>query len=110
MRFAPLQKRRRFGFLGNLLPVLFFVAIIILFNLGVTGIAETKEQESLAAVQRAIVKTTIQAYALEGQYPPNIEHLMERYGLAVDTEKYIIHYDAFASNIMPKIAVFPRDF
>ena len=109
-RFAPIKKRHRFGFLGNALPVLFFLAIILLFHMGVAELVETQDSESLAAVERAIVRATVQAYALEGQYPPNIEYLQERFGLSVDLDKYIVHFDAFASNIMPKIVVLPRYF
>ncbi len=47
-------------------------------------------------------------YALEGAYPPSYAYIKKYYGIAVDEKKYIIHYNIFAANIMPDIAVIAR--
>ena len=47
-------------------------------------------------------------YATEGVYPPTIEYLEERYGVQIDRERYTVHYDIFAENLMPDILVLPR--
>lgn len=50
----------------------------------------------------------IGCYASEGRYPQELDYLVEHYGLIYDGERYSIQYDAFASNIMPDIAVHIR--
>lgn len=45
-------------------------------------------------------------YAIEGQYPESVAYLEENYGLRIDHDRYIVHYDIFADNIMPEITVF----
>ena len=71
---------------------------------------QTTDAERLRSIQQAVTKATVQCYAIEGQYPPNLEYMVEHYGLTLDTDRYIVQYDIFASNIMPTILVLPRDF
>lgn len=93
-----------------LLPILLFVVIGGLFMYGLQQLNTTSERERLRSVEQAILKATVQCYAVEGQYPQNLAYLQENYGLVLDTEKYIIQYDIFASNIMPTVLVLPMDF
>ncbi len=109
-RFSQYSKKSRSHLWDMLMPVLFFAAIILLFFQGIAGISETNQQEQLRSATNAVTRATIQCYALEGQYPPDIRYLEENYGLSVDQKKYIIHYSAFASNIMPQITVLPQEF
>ena len=44
-------------------------------------------------------------YAVEGAYPEDLDYLREHYGLAYDQSRYIVNYDAFASNLIPEIFV-----
>ncbi|MCL2618741.1 MAG: hypothetical protein FWD98_06790 [Defluviitaleaceae bacterium] len=106
-RFGSTRKRRR-GFLGILLPLGFFVAVVYMFNMGVGYLTQANEEEALEAVRVAVTRAAVQFYALEGRYPPTLDYLVERFGLQVDEDRFIIHYDAFASNIMPQITVLPR--
>lgn len=93
-----------------LLPILLFVVIGGLFMYGLQQLNTTSERERLRSVEQAVLKATVQCYAVEGQYPQNLAYLQENYGLVLDTEKYIIQYDIFASNIMPTVLVLPMDF
>ena len=93
-----------------LLPMAMFLLIGGMFFYGLSTVNQSTDAERIKSVEQAITKATVQCYAIEGQYPPNLEYLRERYGLAVDEENYIIQYDAFASNIMPTIVVLPRNF
>jgi len=107
---APQKSRYSGGVLSNILAVIVFCGIIVLFNIGANSLTQTKNQERLEAVQTAVVKAVIQFYAFEGYYPPSIDYLTENYGLLIDHERYIVHYVHIASNLMPEIFVFPRDF
>ena len=103
------KKKARPSLGGVVLPVLLFIAIVGLFYYGLMGVERTSREEQLLSVERAVTKATVQCYAIEGRYPPNLEYLEENYGLTLDRERYIIQYDAFASNIMPTILVLPMD-
>ena len=61
--------------------------------------------EAAPAIQEAIQKAALQCYAVEGVYPPDLAYLQDYYGLAVNTEDYIVVYDAFASNLPPTVIV-----
>lgn len=56
-------------------------------------------------VRNAVRNAVLTCYAVEGVYPPDIGHLVENYGLAYDDDRYLITYDAFASNVLPEIRV-----
>lgn len=69
-------------------------------------VLEGTRQERLEIAKQSVVRAAVNCYAVEGVYPPNLTYLRERYGLAVDERAYIVHYEAFASNVMPIIEVF----
>ena len=46
--------------------------------------------------------------ALENSAVLSLDYLADNYGVVVDREHYIVHYDVFASNIMPDIRVVPK--
>jgi len=110
-RFNTTTKRSRGSAVWDLLlPVCFFALIIAFFFHGVGSISQTADQERLRSAQNAVTKAAVQCYALEGQYPPDLNYLRDNYGLSIDERVYIVHYDMFASNIMPQITVLPRVF
>ena len=48
-------------------------------------------------------------YAVEGAYPENLEHLTENYGVVINEEKYLVHYECFAANVRPTVTVIRRE-
>ena len=101
------RRRRR-------IPV-FLLLGLALFALGlawaVSGIRQAalaSEREGLAQAERAVRSAAVSLYALDGAYPASYAALKARSGIAVDEEKYIVFYWAFASNIMPEITVVRR--
>jgi len=38
-------------------------------------------------------------------YPPDVAYLEDNYGVVINHDKYIVHYDVFAGNILPNITV-----
>lgn len=91
-------------FLRYLPAVLVFAAIITITVAALNDINKTTEKESLSIVENSVRRAIITCYANEGSYPNNIDYLKENYGLYI-SEDYIVYYDIFASNIMPKITV-----
>lgn len=82
------------------------LAAVVLVN-GVGSMSRTSQNEQLAAAEKAVRRAAVQCYAFEGIYPPGIDYLKNHYGLLVDSEKYNVDYQCFASNIMPDITVIP---
>lgn len=70
--------------------------------------SKTGEQE-LKQIEQAIKNAAVQCYALEGAYPPSYAYLEENYNVSVNTEKYMVDYKCFASNIAPSITVLPKN-
>ena len=108
-RFGAQKKRRR-GILGILGTIATFIALIVLFNVGVNNLTQANEEEALEAVRNAVSRAAIQFYALEGRFPPHLYYLEERFGLQLDHDRFAIIYSAFGANVMPMILVTPREF
>ena len=105
--FHRFGKKRSPGVLWDfLLPVAFFVAILIIFSLGLENVSETVQEEQLKSTEQAIRRATVQCYAIEGHYPQSFSYLEEHYGLRVDSQRYLVHYQSVGSNLMPQIQVF----
>ena len=60
-------------------------------------------------LKTAILRASVTCYAIEGRYPPRLSYLIEHYGVAVDTERYIVSYDVFADNLMPDVRVLRKE-
>ena len=106
-RFGVSRKRRR-GVMGVIMPVFLFLAIVVMFNMGMNYLVQANEEEALESTRTAVTRAAVQFYAVEGRYPHSLAYLVERFGLQLDEERFIIYYNAFASNIMPQITVLPR--
>lgn len=69
--------------------------------------ADVTKESGKSAIKEQIGKTIRLSYSIEGVYPPSIEYLEKNYGLRID-EKYFVHYEIFADNIMPQYEVYDR--
>ena len=75
-----------------------------------TGVlSEKADDEALEMARQAIREAAVECYALEGCYPADLEHLYDTYGVSVDRERYIVHYQYIASNLLPDITVLPAE-
>ena len=59
------------------------------------------------SIQRIVDKALVQCYALEGSYPTSIDRVVE-YGVILDRERFIFHYEWFGSNMKPSVMVLER--
>ena len=64
-------------------------------------------EESFALVEENVRRAAVECYALEGAYPQDLSHLVERYGVAVDEDRCRVDYIYIGSNLMPDITVVP---
>jgi len=88
-----------------LVPILFSLAIIgmIVYGLGQTE-ASTRA-EAARILEDSIRRAVVMSYAVEGRYPESLSYIEEHYGVHIDRNKYVVHYEIFASNLMPDIMV-----
>lgn len=96
---------KRFAFL---IPALALLLILPMgLGLAASKMEETVSAESLQMMEEAVMRAAVECYALEGFYPPQLCYLSERYGVAIDEERYFVDYIFTGSNLMPDIAVLP---
>ena len=88
------------------------IAVCLLMALLLTGIwllvsrVDTAQDDAETRfVSDAIRDAAVTCYAVEGAYPMSLDYLRDNYGLAYDQSRYMVTYDAFASNQMPEIYV-----
>ena len=85
-----------------------FCVIVLVMLYGFQNVAESSAAENLRMTEDSLRRAVVSCYALEGQYPPDIAYLQEQYGLQIDMDRYMVHYEVFAENIMPDITVLER--
>lgn len=90
------------------IPIAVFAAVIIWLVFGLSNTMNAAGRGELSAVKNTLENGITLCYAIEGAYPPDLEHLKENYGVVYDTEKYIVNYECFADNIRPTVNVIER--
>lgn len=88
-----------------LLICLLIVGVLWFFSASVSNLSDEQLQEDKQQLEQAIVRACVACYAVEGSYPPSLEHLQKYYGVQINTQLFTVKYDAFASNLMPDITV-----
>lgn len=102
------KKYEKLTFLRKV-PVLIVTLFIVL--LATSAFSELDSAGSGQATERleeALRRGAVTCYASEGIYPPTLDYLVRNYDIKIDEERYIVHYDVFASNIMPDITVIEK--
>ena len=121
----------------DVLKLLTILAVLVLAVVLVNRIDTRQTRAESEIVHDAVVSAALTCYAVEGAYPvseeeryepdspfwlfaylqsvfrmekedPAIRYLRENYHLAYDQSRYLITYDAFASNLLPDIYVTER--
>ncbi len=92
----------------DLIKLLAIVAVLAAAVLLVNRIASAQDSAETDIVRDAVKNAALTCYAVEGAYPDSVEYLREHYHLAYDDDRYLITYDAFASNMIPDIWVTER--
>lgn len=102
------RKRGTWRRLGFLLLPLIVVLVLLGFSTALTSLDAGRNEEDKRQLERAIRRGCLACYAAEGVYPPDLEHLKERYGVQIDDTRYEVMYSAFAENLLPDITVLER--
>ena len=98
--------RKKYSFLLPLIALLIIVPLILAL---MGGAFQTKVgAEMLIVAEKAITRAAIQCYALEGFYPPNLDYLIEHYGVVINEKRLYVDYIYLGSNLLPDITVLPK--
>ena len=95
----------------NRRDIIKLAAVILVLVLAVMlagRIERSQGAEETEIVRKAIKEAAITCYAVEGAYPDDIDYLRQYYHLSYDENRYLVTYNAFASNHIPDIYVTER--
>ena len=92
----------------DIAAALLFVALMVGFVLMINSITSSGGSQEIELVRDAVKNAALTCYAVEGMYPEDLQYLRDHYKLAYNEERFIVTYDAFASNLMPAIQVRER--
>ncbi|MCQ2437388.1 MAG: hypothetical protein MJ099_03205 [Clostridia bacterium] len=85
-----------------------FLMIVVIALSVLNGVDRRSDAAQTQLVKDAVRAALMTCYAVEGAYPAELSYLTEHYGLVYDSERYVVFYDAFASNILPEVRVTER--
>ena len=91
------------------LSVICITATLFLFAKAVDSIGTANDVEQAEILEQALTRTVTACYALEGAYPPNVNYLVENYGLTYDSEEYFIDYQYIGANLRPDVTIIKKD-
>ena len=92
--------------ISGLLPVLFTLLIVGMIFLGLRQTEEANRAEGVRLLEEALLRAAIHSYAVEGYFPESLSYITENYRIFIDDTRFLVHYEVFASNILPDIRVF----
>lgn len=83
-------------------------AVLLCFLLAVDRLQEDRQAEGKQLLEDVLRRTAVACYASEGFYPPDVAYMQQHYGLRFDGDSYVVHYERYASNLMPDITVLDK--
>lgn len=101
-----LYKNHRFRrYRAPIISLLVFVLIIGGVMVLINGTQSRSGSEQITLLKDALRRASTTCYAVEGRYPPTLTYLVDNYGVVIDSDRFIVRYDAFADNLLPDISV-----
>lgn len=88
--------------------LLLALAVLLCFAIAVSRLEQGRQEAGRQQLEDAARRAAVACFASEGFYPPDAQYLVDNYGLQYDADTYRIHYQLFASNLMPDITVVER--
>lgn len=108
MKKQRIKTKDSWGLQTLILAGALFASVFAVVTIGLSNTSETVHDEGVRVAEQAIMRGVVSCYAVEGSYPESYEYLREHYGIAVNEDKYVVHYTAFASNILPEVTVIAK--
>jgi hypothetical protein len=91
------------------LPILAFVLVLVLFVNGISSLSDTTNAKQQESLETALSRDIAQCYAVEGIYPPDLQYLVDHYGLTYDTDVFLVDYVSYGSNLRPEVTVLRKN-
>lgn len=88
--------------------MLLIAAVLLCFLIAVSRLERGHQDMGKQQLETALRRAAVACYAAEGFYPPDVSYLVDHYGLQYDGDVYWVHYELFASNLMPDITVIEK--
>ena len=88
--------------------LLLMAALFFWFFLSLGQLEQGAAEQGKRQLEEALRRAAVACYAAEGFYPPDVDYMTAHYGLQYDEATYQVHYEIFASNLMPDITVVER--
>lgn len=89
--------------------ILLVLIVLLVFSLALSRLEQGRQEAGKQQLEDALRRTAAACYAAEGFYPPSVAYMVAHYGLQYDADAYRVHYEVFASNLMPEITVVEKN-
>lgn len=81
---------------------------LLFFFMAFSGMDQDVRKKGQENLERALNRSVVLCYALEGAYPENLEYLKDHYGIRWKEEQYLVDFETVGKNLPPDITVIPR--
>ena len=98
------MRRIKAGCKALLAPLAILLALLIFLS-ALSNANNSRREAGCQQLEDALRQAAAACYAAEGVYPPDVAYLQTHYGIQIDERQYTVHYEIFASNLMPEITV-----
>ncbi|MCL2565023.1 MAG: hypothetical protein FWE24_04335 [Defluviitaleaceae bacterium] len=88
------------------IPIIFTLIIIGMILIGLRQAEQSGRAESLRLLEEALLRAVVHNYAITGRFPESLSYISDKYGIYIDTSRFVVHYEVFAENILPDIIIF----
>lgn len=100
-----LYERKDRGKTKGYISFVIFVAIIAILFFAVFSLSDISQTSDTELLYKAINRAVVSCYAIEGRYPESLDYLIEKYGVIINDDRYLVHYEVFASNVKPSVRI-----
>ena len=92
-----------------LFSVILFILLAVWLAVSAKNAENAAEKSRSDSLYRTVMHSAALCYSIEGEYPTDLEYLEENYGVKINHDRYIVHYEYFGGNIRPTITVTERN-
>lgn len=102
-----MKKQKRNWFPSGAVVVL-MAGVIAWFLIALADVQDSAARQGRQQLEDALRRGAVACYAAEGIYPPNVDYLVEHYGIQINEKRYAVFYEVVGENLMPQITVVER--
>ncbi|MDD3142386.1 MAG: hypothetical protein PHX08_25950 [Lachnospiraceae bacterium] len=92
-----------------IVSIIVFLLIILVFYSAISSVSSRTDAEQKVSLERALQRSVIHCYSIEGSYPESLDYLKKHYGIVYDTQKFFVDYQVLGTNIMPDITIIEKE-